>query len=265
MLILIHPDAAAVSRRGAAIVASLIQGKPDAVIGLAAGATPLAMYADLVRRHLDFSGVTVFGLDEYLDLSPDHPGSCTRILRQNLIERVNLPPSRVHLLGACSDGDVLAACDAYEREIAAAGGVDLQILGLGVNGHIGFNEPGCSLAGRTHPVGLRANTRMINRPYFTTAQDVPTAAITMGVATILAARRIILLATGPAKAAAVAKAVEGSLTAMVPASALQLHPDAVMLLDEAAASALTLRADYDAEVAALMGRPGMAAYLGLDP
>lgn len=261
MLVVIHPDADTVSRRAADLVEALIRTKPGAVIGLAAGATPLAMFAELVRRHqadgLDFSGITVFGLDEYLGLDRDHPASCAFTFHHHLIQRVNLAPSRVHLLSGRPDGELRAACAAHDRAIRAAGGLDLQILGLGVNGHIGFNEPGCSLGGLTHPVGLRSSTRATNRPLFAPAEEVPRAAVSMGVATILAARRVMLLATGNAKAPAVAKAVEGPLTAMVPASALQLHPDALMLLDEAAAGDLTLKDDYKAERAALEALPGL--------
>lgn len=253
MLVVVLPDAQAVSRRAADIVATMVARRPESVLGLAAGATPLGMYGELVRRHadgLDFSRTTLYGLDEYLGLPPDHPASCARALRHHFIDRVQPDSRRVRLLGN-PDGDTAAYCAAYERSIAEAGGLDLQILGLGVNGHIGFNEPGCSLAGRTHVVGLSASTRATNRPNFPPPDDVPRAAITMGVATILAARKVMLLATGTAKAAMVEALVEGPLTARIPASSLQMHPDAVVLLDEEAASGLTLRSDYDAEVSAL--------------
>ena len=159
MLIQVEADARAVSLRAAELVAELVTRNPRAVVGLAAGATPLGLYDELVRRKLDFSGITVFGLDEYMDLPPDHPASCTRAVRRNLIERVNLDPSRIHLLDAIPHGDVAAVCAAHEQRIAAAGGLDLQILGLGMNGHIGFNEPGSSLSAPTHPTALSASTR----------------------------------------------------------------------------------------------------------
>ncbi|MBY0431566.1 MAG: glucosamine-6-phosphate deaminase [Rhodospirillales bacterium] len=254
MHVIIQADATAVATRAADMVEATIRSKPHPVIGLAAGATPMALYLELARRHdagLDFSTVTVFGLDDYLGLNSNHPASCALTLRHHLIDRVNLAPSRVHLLSGQADGDLFARCEDYENRIAAAGGLDLQILGLGVNGHIGFNEPGCSLAGRTRPVALRSSTRATNRPIFSPAEEVPRGGITMGVATILSARRILLLATGSTKAQAVTKAVEGPLTAMVPASALQLHPDAVMLLDESAASGLAMKDDYKAEDALL--------------
>lgn len=267
MRVIVLSDAQAVGLRAAAMVAALVRRRPRAVLGLAAGATPLAAYADLVRRHgegLDFSAVTVFGLDEYLGLSPDHPASCHLTLRRHLIEAVEIAPVRTHLLDGTHAGDLAAYCAAREAAIRAAGGLDLQILGLGVNGHIGFNEPGCSLGAPTHVVGLRASTRATNAPIFPPPEEVPKAALSMGVGTILAARRVLLLVTGPAKADALARAVEGPLTAMVPASALQLHADAVVLADEAAAAGLGLRADYDAEVAALGGLPGMAEQFGLE-
>ncbi len=250
MLILVEADPPAVSRRAAALVADLITRNPRAVLGLAAGATPRGLYQDLVRRHgegLDFAGLTVFGLDEYVDLPVDHPASCTGALRHALIDRVNLEPSRVHLLDAIPSGDVTAYCTAHERKIAEAGGINLQLLGLGMNGHIGFNEPGSSLSGRTHPVALTASTRAVNRPGFPFPGEVPTAAVTMGIGTILDARLVLLLATGAAKAEIVAQFIEGPLTARVPASALQMHADAVVLLDEAAAAKLRYRDDYAAE------------------
>ncbi|MDO8607161.1 MAG: glucosamine-6-phosphate deaminase [Phaeospirillum sp.] len=256
MLIQVEADAGAVSLRAAALVAELVTRNPRAVLGLAAGATPLGLYEELARRHLDFSGITVFGLDEYMDLPADHPASCTWAVRRNLIERVNLDPSRIHLLDGIPDGDVTAACAAFDRRIAAAGGLDLQILGLGVNGHIGFNEPGCSLSALTHPTALSASTRTVNRPGFPSPDEVPKAAVTMGIGTILAARRVLLLATGAAKAETVAKAVEGPITARVPASSLQMHADAVMLLDTAAAAALRFGDDYAAEAATRSERGG---------
>lgn len=263
MLIFILPDALAVSRKAADLAAALVRRKPDAVIGLAAGATPLAMYGELTRRHrdgeIDLSNVTAFGLDEYLTLGADHPASCAHTLKRHFTEPLGLPASSVHLFDGLFEGDMAAYCADYEARIAKAGGLDLQILGLGVNGHIGFNEPGCSLQGRTHPVCLRSTTLATNlRTVFEPlGEQVPTTAVSMGVATILAAKRVLLLATGESKADAVAWAVEGPLTAMVPASALQMHPDAIWLLDEAAAARLALKTDYRAESATL------AAMLGL--
>ncbi len=255
MLVLVEVDAEALALRAADMVAELLARRPAAVIGLAAGATPLRLYGELVSRRLDFSRATVFGLDEYREITARHPSSCALTLRRHLIEPLGLVPERVHLLDGTREDDLAAYCDAYEAAIAAAGGLDLQILGLGVNGHIGFNEPGCSLAGRTHPAGLSAATRATNRPHFPPPGEVPHTAITMGVGTILAARRVMLLASGGAKAEMVARMVEGPVTARVPASALQLHPDAVVLLDEAAAAGLRFREDYAAEADARNTKP----------
>lgn len=260
MLVLIEPDAQAVAARAASLVEGLVRARPDCVIGLAAGATPLAMYAELTdrRRSLDFSRATVFGLDEYLGLDDGHPASCARTLRTHFIDRAGIAASRTHLLDGLARGDLPAYCAAYEDRIKAAGGLDLQILGLGVNGHIGFNEPGSGLAGRTRLVGLRRSTRRTNAPIFAPA-EVPEAALTTGIGTILGARRIILLATGPSKADAVAKMIEGPASALVPASALQLHPDAVVVVDAAAAAGLALAEDYRDEAAMVLERGGIAA------
>ncbi|EME67802.1 6-phosphogluconolactonase/glucosamine-6- phosphate isomerase/deaminase [Paramagnetospirillum caucaseum] len=260
MRVLIEPDAPSVAARAASLVEGLVRNRPDCVIGLAAGATPLAMYAELTDRlrALDFSRATVFGLDEYLGLDADHPASCALTLGAHFIAKSGIHPSRVHLLDGTAQGDFAAYCAAYEESIRAAGGLDLQILGLGVNGHVGFNEPGCGLAGRTRLMGLRRSTRTTNALIFAPA-EVPRAALTMGLGTILSARRIILLATGPAKADAVAGMVEGPVSALVPASALQLHPDAVVVLDEAAAAGLALAGDYRDEAAILMKLGGLAA------
>ncbi len=261
MLVVVVADAHAVSLQAAAIVAALVAARPRAVLGLAAGTTPVGLYHELGRRHaggLDFAGITAFALDDYLDLAPGHPAGLDRVFHDHLLAGTNLPPSALHLPGngIGPGADLAAACAAFEAAIAAAGGIDLQILGIGGNGHIGFNEPGCSLAGRTRPVRLSAATRAANAGAFPPGEAVPEAAVTLGIGTILAARRILLLATGAAKAAVVAAAIEGPVTARLPASALQLHPDATVLLDEAAANRLDLRAHYSAEVALLRSRTG---------
>lgn len=250
MRILVVPDAEAVGRRAAALVADLVAAHAASgrktVLGVAAGATPIGLYRQLTARvaaGLDFSRVAAFALDEYLGLPPDHPALFARCFE------AHLPPCALTLIASRPAGDLDTYCAGYEQTIAAAGGVDLQLLGIGGNGHIGFNEPGSSLGGRTRPVALSAETRAANAGAFAPGEAAPTAAITMGIGTILEARRILLLATGAAKAAAVAAAVEGPLTAHLPASALQLHPDATLVLDEAAAARLTLRAHYDAEAA----------------
>lgn len=249
-------DAKSVALKGADIIASLIKDKPDAAIGLAAGATPEAMYEELARRcqqeGLDFSHARFFGLDEYLGLGVDHPASCAGTLWRCLIGRVNVPKAHVRLFDGRLQGDPAIACREHEAAIAKAGGLDLQILGLGVNGHIGFNEPGCSLKGRAHPLALRASTRKTNGPIFEKlGEPVPECAVTIGIGAILEAKRVLMLATGPKKAKAVALALEGPVTALLPASALQLHPEAHWLLDEAAAGDLALKEDYKTEAALL--------------
>ncbi|CAA7612709.1 Glucosamine-6-phosphate deaminase [Magnetospirillum sp. LM-5] len=237
MKVEILSDAQAVALRAADLVEQALASRPRPTLGLAAGATPALMYDELVRRKTDFSTVTLFGLDEYLGIGRDHPSSCAQALHRYLIDRIAVAPTQVHLLDGRT-ADVAAASAAHEAAIAAAGGLDLQLLGLGVNGHIGFNEPGCDFAGRTGPVALTEATRTVNRPNFPSDQQVPTGAVTMGVATIMAARRVLLLATGSAKAAMVARFVEGPVTPQVPASVLQRHADAVVLIDRAAAALL---------------------------
>jgi glucosamine-6-phosphate deaminase len=243
--IVIEQDAVAVAARAAALVEALVRAKPDCVLGLAAGATPLAMYALLAdpARSIDFSRVTLFSLDDYLGIDPDHPAACGRMLRTHFVGQAGFSPDRVHLMDGRPAGDIVAHCAAFESAIRQAGGIDLQILGLGVNGHIGFNEPGSGLGERTRLVALSARTRKANAPGFAPEQ-VPPAALTMGIGTICEARRLLLLATGPAKAEAVRGMVEGPVSARLPASALQLHPDAVVMLDEAAADGLALKQDY---------------------
>jgi glucosamine-6-phosphate deaminase len=230
---------------GARVMACLLARKPDAVLALPTGRTPRPFYAELVRLHRDrqlsFARTTTFNLDEYVGLPADHPASFRRYMAEALFDHVDLAPERIHV----PDGqaaDVPASCAAYETAIAAAGGLDLAVLGLGGDGHIAFNEPTSSLGSRTRLKTISEATRAANRHAFG-AEPVPHHVITMGIATILSAHRCVLLATGERKAAALAKTVEGPLAALVPSSALQLHPHATVLCDEAAASALAL-ADY---------------------
>ncbi|CAA7614648.1 glucosamine-6-phosphate deaminase [Magnetospirillum sp. UT-4] len=256
MLILIHPDAESACATAARLLAELIRSKPDAVLGLAAGATPLPAYDRVVAeagRGLECSRLTVFGLDEYEGVSPDHPAACTRAILDRFVRPLRLGPERVHLL--VGDGGAEARCAAHEAAIRAAGGIDLQVLGLGVNGHVGFNEPGCSLAGPTRRVALSARTRAVNGPGFGGPEAMPATALSMGLGTILAARRILLMATGGSKAEAVASMAEGPVTAMVPASALQTHAAVVAVVDEAAAARLRLGDDYRRAAALLAASP----------
>ncbi|CAN5575040.1 glucosamine-6-phosphate deaminase [soil metagenome] len=246
MEIIILPDAEVASQYAASLVARLIKQKPTAVLGLATGSTPLPFYEDLVRKHreegLDLSQVTTFNLDEYVGLAPEHPASYHYFMRENFFSKVNIPGSQTNIPDGLGQ-DVPTTCQAYEADIAAAGGIDVQILGIGGDGHIGFNEPTSSLASRTRIKTLTQRTREDNAPFFANAADVPHHVITMGVGTIMEAKHVILLAFGAKKAQAVADTVEGPVTAMVPASVLQLHPQATVLLDEASGSKLT-RGEY---------------------
>lgn len=246
MEIIIQPHAAAASRIAADLVARQVHAKPASVLGLATGSTPLPLYAELVRLahagQLDFSRVTTFNLDEYLGLAPDHPQSYHRFMEVNLFGRLPVRPRATHLPDGLA-ADVPACCRAYENAIRAAGGIDLQILGIGTDGHVGFNEPTSSLASRTRIKTLTAETLRDNARFFAAPADQPHHVITMGIGTIMDSRCCLLLACGDRKAEAVARAVEGPVTALVPASALQMHPCAKLFLDEAAASRLQ-KADY---------------------
>ncbi len=246
------PTADAACLRAGRIVARLLRAKPDATLALPTGSTPRTIYAELVRQHraegLSFARATAFNLDEYVGIPPDHPGAFKRAMQEALYRHVDLPPERAH----APDGqaaDLTAACARYEAEIAAAGGLDLALLGLGTDGHIAFNEPTSSFGSRTRLKTLADETRAANRAPFG-AEPVPHHALTMGIATVLEARRCLLVAFGAAKAAAVAKMVEGPQSALVPASALQLHPHATVIVDDAAAEGLALRNYYDAVAAA---------------
>jgi glucosamine-6-phosphate deaminase len=248
MEVVILPGPEAVCVAGAEIVARLVARKPDAVLGLPTGATPRPLYADLVRRHRDeglsFARVTTFNLDEYVGVAPDDPGSFRRYMDEVLFRHVDLHPSRAHVPDGLAS-DVPASCAAYEAAIVAAGGLDLVLLGLGEDGHVAFNEPTSSFASRTRIKTLSAASRAANQAAFGAA-PVPSHVITMGLATILASRRCLLLATGARKAPALAAMVEGPVAAMVPASALQLHANVTVLGDEAAAARLALLDYYRA-------------------
>ena len=242
MEIIIQPDAESAAEMAARIFAELIHSKPKAVLGLATGSTPLPLYRKLVDRNLDWSGITSFNLDEYIGVGPEHPQSYHAFMHGNLFEHVNIHPANIHIPDGMST-DPEAHCREYEENIQSAGGIDLQLLGIGTDGHIGFNEPTSSLASRTRIKTLTSRTRKDNARFFGSEDAVPFHVITMGIGTILETRKTLLLATGKNKAQAVAQAVEGPITSMNPASALQLHPSAIFCLDEEAASELN-RTDY---------------------
>lgn len=228
-------------------VAALVARRPGAVLGVATGSSPLPVYRDLAARvragALSLAGCRAFLLDEYVGLPPDDPCSYRAFVARELEAHVDLPPGAVQGPDGTAD-DLPAACAAYEAAIVDAGGVDLQLLGIGTDGHIGFNEPGSSLASRTRIKTLTERTRRDNARFFGSPDEVPHHVVTQGVGTILEARHLVLLAFGGGKARAVARAVEGPVTAMCPASALQLHPHATVVVDGGAAAHLALASYY---------------------
>lgn len=245
MEVVIAP-AGELARLAAGAVEELLRGKPEAVLGLATGSSPLAVYDELARRHkegLSFARARAFMLDEYVGLPADHPERYRNVIEKEIASRVDLAPGAVQGPDGLA-ADLPAACAAYEAAIADAGGVDLQILGIGTDGHIAFNEPGSSLASRTRIKTLTRQTREDNARFFGgSVDDVPRHCLTQGLATIMEARHLVLLASGRAKAEAVHQLVEGPVSAMWPATIMQLHPHATVLVDDAAASRLQL-ADY---------------------
>jgi glucosamine-6-phosphate deaminase len=248
--VIIETDAQAASRRAARVVADLVRKKPNCVLGLATGSTPQSTYRELIRLHkeegLDFSQVRTFNLDEYVGLGPAHPQSYRYFMQQSLFDHINITPNQTHV----PDGRALdfeTHCRQYEQLIKDAGGVDLQILGVGTDGHIAFNEPGSSLGSRTRLKTLATETIRDNARFFGGEDKVPRLAVTMGVGTILESKRCLFLAFGPHKALAVRDTVEGPITAQVTASALQLHREVIGIFDEPAAR-LLVRRDYYAEV-----------------
>lgn len=244
MLVEVFPDYEAMSDRAAEIVTDQIRRKPDSVIGFATGSTPLGLYKRLIETHqergLDFSKITTFNLDEYIGVSPSHDQSYHYFMWKNFFSHVNVTPSRVHMPQGMAD-DVEAFCEWYEERIEQAGGIDLQILGIGANGHIAFNEPGSSLGSRTRIKTLTQKTIEDNARFFDDPAEVPRYAITMGIGTIMDAKKILLVGSGSSKADAIKATLEGPITAMVPATIVQLHRHAYVLLDEAAASKLHYR------------------------
>lgn len=236
MTVRVVEDAAAAGEDAADRIAASGATRPGFVLGVATGSTPRPVWAALAARGLDLSSARAFALDEYRRLPAGHPQSYRAVVEREVVAPLGLDPSRVRVPG--DDGDDDGAPERFERDLAAAGGVDVQVLGIGTNGHIAFNEPGSPLDSRTRIAPLAPSTRHANARFFASLDEVPTHCVTQGIGTILEARRLVLLAFGEAKAAAVAAALEGPVTPDVPASALQLHGDVLVLLDRAAASAL---------------------------
>lgn len=241
MQVFVYRNEAEVGKAAGMIVASEILKKPDCILGLATGSTPIPTYQEMIRMNkegiLDFSKVRSFNLDEYIGLSPDHVCSYRRFMNEQLFDHINIDKANTHV--PCGIGvDHEADAKAYDAAVEAAGGIDLQILGIGHDGHIGFNEPGDEFVSGTNIVTLTDMTIDANTRFFEKREDVPRQAITLGNRNIMAAKRIILLATGKGKAKAIAQAIKGNITPKMPASLLQVHPNVQFLLDEDAASEL---------------------------
>jgi glucosamine-6-phosphate deaminase len=247
MLVILKHDDEEINRQAAKLIASAVRKKPALTLGLATGGTMVGVYKHLVRLHkegsLDFSRVVTFNLDEYLGLSAAHPQSFHLFMQEHLFAHINIDHRNIHIPDGTIRGNYDQYCAGYEEAIRKAGGIDLQLLGIGRNGHIGFNEPTSSIGSRTRLKVLSQETLDDNSKFFSPSEESPRCAITMGIGTILEAGKILLLATGASKAAAVAKSIEGPITSAVSASALQLHPDVTFIIDDAAASQLTQR-DY---------------------
>lgn len=242
MKLSIFPDERSLARTLARRVAARLKAQPDLVLGLPTGRTPLPLYEELAALHAagvtDYRRATSFNLDEFAGLPPDHPGSYRAYMGRHLFRHINLPRHRAHFLDGQATNPA-AECASFEDAILRAGGIDLQILGIGANGHIGFNEPAPRLSPWSHRVRLTAASRRANAGFFDgDIRRVPREALSMGVATILKARAIVLIATGAGKAGVVARMIEGPITTALPASLLQLHQDVDVLLDERAASRL---------------------------
>ena len=241
MKIIIEKNYEDLSKQAAEIVKQAIQEKLNLVLGLATGSTPIGLYQKLIQMHkenvLDFSKIITFNLDEYLGLPSNHSQSYHYYMKENFFDNINIDSKNIHI----PDGEtknVKVFCKDYEQDIQNVGGIDLQILGIGSDGHIGFNEPGTLFNSRTHLAKLAQSTIKDNSRFFEKEEDVPKFAITMGVQTIFEAKKILLLASGENKAISIAKALEGPITSQITASILQKHQDAIVILDEKAASKL---------------------------
>jgi len=246
------------SRKAANVIADVLNAKPNAVLGMATGSSPLGLYQELVRMHreegLNFSQVTTFNLDEYVGLPVTHKQSYHYFMHENFFKHVNIPRENIHIPSGTTR-NYRAFCEWYESRIKSCGGIDVQILGIGSDGHIAFNEPTSSLTSRTRLKTLARPTIEDNARFFDRVEDVPIYAITMGVGTILEAQTLVLVANGKNKADAVAKMIEGPVTSMITASALQMHSDARVFIDEPAAGRLQMREYYEWVQAKKPGAP----------
>ena len=245
MQVLVRSSWDAVTEMAASIIENRIRANPATVLGLATGRTMERLYARLAQQRVSFAECSSFNLDEFIGLTRDHPGSYAAYMHKRFFSSVDLPEKRCHLPDGAAP-DLVAAAERYENSILESGGIDLQLLGIGQAGHIGFNEPLSSLVSRTRDKTLTPVTRAQNAGYFGgNIESVPTRALTMGVGTILDAKELMLLAAGSEKAEIIVKAVEGPITSMVSASAIQLHPNCTVIVDEAAGALLKGREYYD--------------------
>jgi len=251
--VVVADDEAEFDRLAADEVTRLLQQKPEAVLGLPTGSTPVGLYAELRKRYregrISLRAATSFNLDEYVGLAPEHPQSYHAFMQEHLFGGIDLPKERTFLPEGIGDPQLAAA--RYEELLAKYGPIDLMILGIGRNGHIGFNEPGTSFKSGVHPAMLTQSTIKANARFFASEDEVPKQAITMGIGNILAARRIMLLAKGASKAQAIRATVCGEMSEQVPASALQSHPDVLLILDREAAALLV--ADQEAGASCRIG------------
>lgn len=241
MRIYLTEDYNAMSRKAANVLSAQVALKPDSVLGLATGSTPIGAYKELIARYekgdLDFSQVRSINLDEYVGLAPDHDQSYRYFMQHNLFDHVNIRPENTNVPSGLA-ADLDAECRRYNDIIHQLGPIDLQVLGMGQNGHIGFNEPADTFTPETHVVDLAPSTIQANARFFASAGEVPRQALTMGIKTIMQARRVLVMVSGPEKAEAVKKAFAGPVTPQVPASILQFHPDVILVGDKAALSLL---------------------------
>ena len=241
MKIIICENYDEMSLKGAEIVKEQVNSKPDCILGLATGSTPVGLYTCLAEMNkkgdVDFSKVTSFNLDEYYPISPENDQSYRYFMNENLFSKINIDITKTHVPNGMAE-DPEKACKEYDESILAAGGIDLQILGIGQNGHIAFNEPADELYEGTHLTGLTESTIKANARFFEKEEDVPTKAVTMGIASIMRAKKIIILANGPAKREIVEKLINGGITTNIPASILKVHPDVTLICDKDACPSL---------------------------
>lgn len=241
MKIIIAKDYNDMSQKAAQQIMSQVTFKEDSILGLATGSSPLGTYKKLIEFYqaglIDFSKATSFNLDEYLGVPPDNPQSYRFFMEDNLLNHINIPKERTFVPNGMAT-DVQKECDSYEEQIKSYGGVDLQLLGIGHNGHVGFNEPSTYFTPPTHQITLKEETIRANARFFNSIEEVPTQAVTMGIQTIMSARKVLLVASGKEKAGTIQKTLQGKIDPQVPASILQLHPDCTFILDPEAASLL---------------------------